>query len=71
MYGFGPLQQQWYTPGRGRWYIADQVINEWRYRMVTVFRTEVLEALRRMSGENFGFDRGEWQNWYAAQQQQP
>jgi len=39
--------------------------NEWRYRLVTVYRTEVLEALKQITGQNFGFDRQKWHQWYA------
>lgn len=38
--------------------------NEWRVREVKVFRTEVLEALKAITGENFGFEREEWARWY-------
>ena len=34
---------------------------------VTVFRTEVLEALRQISGEDFGFDQAAWIRWYEEQ----
>ena len=34
---------------------------------VTVFRTEVLEALRRISGADFGFDQAAWIRWYEEQ----
>lgn len=42
----------------------DEIVNEWRYRRVTVFRTEVREALRSITGQDFGFERAEWQRWY-------
>jgi len=37
-----------------------------RYEMrdVTVYRTEVLEALKQITGQNFGFDVRDWQQWY-------
>lgn len=31
---------------------------------VTVYRTEVREALRQITGQDFGFDRDEWRRWY-------
>lgn len=37
---------------------------ELQRRLVTVYRTEVLEALKRISGENFGFEREPWRRWY-------
>ena len=36
----------------------------WEVRDVTVLRTEVLEALRAISGEDFGFDETAWARWY-------
>jgi len=39
-----------------------------RLRQVTVHRTEVLEALRRITGQDFGFDRDAWARWYEEQQ---
>lgn len=38
------------------------------FRRVTVFRTEVLEALKATTGQNFGFEREEWWRWHNAQQ---
>lgn len=35
-----------------------------RYMQVTVFRTEVLEALRQITGQDFGFDAVQWARWY-------
>ena len=40
---------------------------EYQMRDVTVFRTEVLEALKRITGENFGFDEAAWRRWYEEQ----
>jgi HEAT repeat protein len=48
----------------GRYYIAGQVDNIWRVRPVTVFRTQVLEALRAISGQNLGFEKAPWWRWY-------
>jgi len=43
----------------------DAMLEEQRPRMeVTVFRTEVLEALREITGQDFGFDEGDWSRWY-------
>lgn len=36
-------------------------------RDVTVFRTEVLEALRAITGQDFGFDAEAWRRWYEEQ----
>lgn len=43
---------------------ASRVENVWQMREVTVFRTQVLEALKSLSGANFGFDQDDWQAWY-------
>ncbi|MBL8879260.1 MAG: hypothetical protein JNG88_09090 [Phycisphaerales bacterium] len=39
------------------------VTTEVRWQNVTVYRTEVLEALKQITGENFGFDAAAWQRW--------
>lgn len=36
-------------------------------RQVTVFRTEVLEALKAITDVNFGFDDAAWRRWYEEQ----
>lgn len=46
----------------GHWAVGE---NRWAYRRVTVRRTEVLEALKRITGENFGFERERWRRWHA------
>lgn len=33
-------------------------------RDVTVFRTAVLESLRQITGQDFGFDAASWRRWY-------
>ncbi len=43
------------------------VVNRPVYREVTIYRTEVLEALKQISAENFGFDREAWARWWTAQ----
>lgn len=43
---------------------ADTALAE---RDVTVFRTEVLEALKAITGQNFGFDAAAWRRWYEEQ----
>lgn len=35
-----------------------------RLQQVTVFRTEVQEALKQITGQNFGFDAAAWRRWY-------
>jgi hypothetical protein len=37
---------------------------EMQRRDVTVFRTEVQQALVAITGENFGFEADEWRKWY-------
>ncbi len=37
---------------------------ELRLADVTVFRTEVMEALKAITGQNFGFEAAEWRRWY-------
>lgn len=44
------------------------VDRDYQYRHVTVYRTEVLEALRGITGQNFGFDAADWRRWYEEQQ---
>ena len=41
-----------------------QVEVEQRVHDVTVYRTEVLEALKRLTGQNFGFEHDQWRLWY-------
>lgn len=36
-------------------------------RQVTVLRTEVMEALKSITGENFGFDAAAWSRWHEEQ----
>jgi hypothetical protein len=54
-------------PGRswdGRvWYVSEHIINAWMERPVTVYRTEVLEALRTLTGQDYGFDQAQWRAW--------
>lgn len=40
---------------------------EWQVRDVTMYRTEVLEALRSITGQEFGFDEEAWSRWYEEQ----
>jgi HEAT repeat protein len=44
------------------------VQHEYQMRDVTVFRTEVREALRKITGEDFGFDEAAWRRWYRERQ---
>ncbi len=41
-----------------------QVEVEQQMRVVTIYRTDVLEALRTLTGQNFGFDYEQWRTWY-------
>ncbi|MBU0616181.1 MAG: HEAT repeat domain-containing protein [Planctomycetes bacterium] len=43
------------------------VNREYQLRNVTVLRTEVMEALKQITGQNFGFDAAEWRRWYEEQ----
>lgn len=43
------------------------VDRDYQMRNVIVFRTEVMEALKRITGENFGFDAAAWRRWYEEQ----
>jgi hypothetical protein len=57
--GFAPTVIPWagvYTPM--------SIHNEWRRRRIEVKRTQVLEALRKLTGQNLGFDADEWMRWY-------
>jgi hypothetical protein len=44
------------------------VQHEYQMRDVTVLRSEVREALRRITGKDFGFDEAAWRRWYEEQQ---
>ena len=46
----------------------NELENRWVYRRVTVYRTDVLEALKRITGQNFGFDGQAWQRWLGESQ---
>jgi hypothetical protein len=41
-----------------------QVEVEQQMREVTIYRTDVLEALRKLTGQDFGFDYSKWRLWY-------
>lgn len=47
--------------------VTEAIDNVWATRRVTVFRTEVLEALKKLTGRNFGFELDEWAAWYKEQ----
>lgn len=55
-----------YTPRIGVAIAGEFVSTDTQYRIrgVTVFRTEVLEALQQITGQNFGFDDAAWRRWY-------
>lgn len=46
---------------------AVSIRSELQRQKVTVFRTEVLEALRSLTGQDFGFDDAAWRRWYEEQ----
>jgi hypothetical protein len=48
--------------------VVDAVATSWQLQYVAVLRTEVLEALKRITGQNFGFERDAWRRWYAENQ---
>lgn len=50
-----------------RYVYADQTISEWQYRSVMVFRSEVRDALVKITGQDFGFDRDAWLAWHRSQ----
>ncbi len=58
-----------HTPAIGVGSPTMAVESESRLQLVTVYRTEVLEALKTITGKNFGFDRQDWVLWY--QEQKP
>ena len=45
--------------------VLDATWTSWELQYVAVLRTEVLEALKRITGQNFGFEREAWRRWYA------
>lgn len=47
--------------------LGNGLINIGRRQRVVVYRTEVLDALRRITGQDFGFDVAAWSNWHTAQ----
>lgn len=49
--------------GPGSWVGTDTYYQQ---TMVSVYRTEVQEALIAITGENFGFDRQKWLTWWDA-----
>jgi hypothetical protein len=56
-----------HIPEIGVWSPFSDIENEWRLARVTVFRTEVLEALKQITGVNFGFETADWRRWYEEQ----
>jgi hypothetical protein len=47
--------------------LIGNLVEAWRVAPVTVMRTEVRDALRHLTGQDFGFDVDAWSNWYLAQ----
>lgn len=64
----GGVRQGVHVPRVGIWNptsaVGPDVKNEWRYGPVTVYRTEVREALRGITDQDFGFERDQWWRWY-------
>jgi hypothetical protein len=54
-------------PQIGVWHPNFGTDSEYELKEVTVFRTEVLEALKKITGKNFGFERDAWRRWYEEQ----
>ena len=52
---------------RARWAAGVIETNCFERRNVTVFRTDVLEALKAITGQNHGFDAAAWRRWYQEQ----
>lgn len=44
--------------------VVANLVPRWTLRDVTVMRTDVLEALKALSGRNYGFDVDAWARWY-------
>lgn len=68
---YGGTTQIFHQPVMGFYGAAGPFVfvdREFQRRNVTVFRTEVLEALRSITGQSFGFDAAEWRRWYEEQQ---
>lgn len=54
-----------YSPAVRAWHrLGVDVETSWHLRTVTVYRTEVMEALKKITGKNFGFEAEEWWRWY-------
>lgn len=58
-----------YQPLVGVAFAGSNVFSDTEYQLrdVTVFRTEVLEALKQITGQNFGFDEAAWRRWLEEQ----
>lgn len=44
--------------------VVGSLRSQWAVRDVTVMRTQVLEAMKSLTGQNFGFDAEAWAHWY-------
>lgn len=49
---------------------ADQTLNVWDVRQVRILRTEVREALVKITAQDFGFEQDRWRQWLYEQQLQ-
>lgn len=73
-YGYYPAATYWYAirdaqPGQAPIFVpaggaALDVKNVWRPRNVTVYRSEVRDALVKITGADFGFEDDRWRAWY-------
>lgn len=63
----GPTPMAIHNPSIGLWQLLNVAETEWWYQPVTVYRTEVLEALRKITGQDFGFEQDQWRHWYEEQ----
>jgi len=68
----GPMVTMYYTPTmgvspEGAGFYRVPVNRDYAVRNVTVYRTEVLEALKAITGVNHGFDAKAWRRWFEEQ----
>lgn len=62
--GYGPVQQR---AGEVRLMWPLEVTSEWVQQPLVQLRTEVREALVKLTGQDFGFDNDAWQRWLLSQ----
>lgn len=62
--GYGPVEQR---AGEVRLLWPLEVTSEWVQQPLVQLRTEVREALVKLTGQDFGFDNDAWQRWLLSQ----